>query len=261
MRSMRLPSRPLLLASITWTAFWVASVCLALPGEIPVRLVSPGAGVTLVGGATAELEWAPRAPFDRLSEAEEWEAFLSLDSGRTYPVRITPHLDQDLRRIRWQVPSLPTPEASILLRFGDERRETAVELPVRFAIAAPPAVLSLWESTFEMARVATAPGEPALPGQPGVVSWVEGSRRGGSLRQVVAAEPSNGMREQIDPAADYSEVADAASGSRPSRSLARVATKAVGSALSAGQRTARTRSRTAPSHSPDILLLIQRQNE
>ena len=40
--------------------------------------------------------------------AEEWEAFLSFDGGATYPVRITPHLDLELRRVRWQVPAIPT---------------------------------------------------------------------------------------------------------------------------------------------------------
>jgi len=258
---MRSSVRPLLLASITWVAFWVAPACFALPEETPVRLVSPSAGSTLVAGTTVELEWAPLAPFDQVSQVEEWEAFLSLDSGRTYPVRITPHLDQDLRRIRWQVPVLPTAEASILLRFGNERQETAVELPVRFSILAPPAVLSIWESTLELARQVAAPGEPAVPGQPGVVSWVEGSRRGGSLRQVVAAETPNEMREQIDPPESHLEVADAASAARSSRSLARVAAKGAGSAPPVHHRAALARAGTVPSHHSDILLLIQRQNE
>jgi hypothetical protein len=41
--------------------------------------------------------------------AVEWEAFLSLDGGRTYPVRITPHLDLSIRRrFHFQVPAFPT---------------------------------------------------------------------------------------------------------------------------------------------------------
>src|SRR6185295_4714365 len=55
---------------------------------------------------------------------------------------------------------------------GDERREIYRELPHRFAIAASPG--TGWALT--LASVAAAPGEPALPGQPGVVAWVEGSR-------------------------------------------------------------------------------------
>src|ERR1043165_4959627 len=109
----------------------LVSVCLALslaPAGFAretgasIRLVAPRAGATLAAGSTAELEWAPNEPFADLPQVEEWEAFLSVDGGATYPVRITPHLDQDLRRIQFQVPSLPTADARILLRFGDERR-------------------------------------------------------------------------------------------------------------------------------------------
>src|SRR6185295_7742549 len=173
---------------------WLGSAGLALASPVSaqgesaaVRLVAPRAGATLLAGSTAELEWAPLEPFARLTEVtevEEWEAFLSFDGGATYPFRITPHLDRDLRRVRWQVPGVPTSEARLLLRFGDERREIYRELPHRFAIAASPG--TGWALT--LASVAAAPGEPALPGQPGVVAWVEGSRRGGSLRQRVAPE-------------------------------------------------------------------------
>lgn len=156
----------------------------ALAESAPVRLVAPRAGDTLMAGSSAELEWAPLEPFARLPRVEEWEAFLSFDGGATYPVRITPHLDHDLRRVRWQVPAIPTADARLLLRFGDEHRESHFELPQRFSIAAAPGA----EWAFALAGAAPAAGEPALPGQPGVVAWVEGSRRGGSLRQVTAPE-------------------------------------------------------------------------
>ena len=166
-----------------WLA--LAGLALAFPAaaretSAPLRLLAPRAGATLLAGSTAELEWESELP----ARVTEWEAFLSFDGGETYPVRITPHLDRDLRRVRWQVPGVPTSEARLLLRFGDERREIYRELPHRFAIAASPG--TGWALT--LASVAAAPGEPALPGQPGVVAWVEGSRRGGSLRQRVAPE-------------------------------------------------------------------------
>src|SRR6185436_20466979 len=101
---MRTTGRLLLLFSVAWAAVWGTPACVAGQEAPPVRLVSPHDGATLVAGTTAELEWTPLEPFARLAEVEEWEAFLSLDSGKTYPVRITPHLDQDLRRVRWQVP-------------------------------------------------------------------------------------------------------------------------------------------------------------
>ena len=193
-------------------AFLPALLALAAAGSAretvaPIRLVTPQAGATLIAGSMAELEWAPLARFAGLREPEEWEAFLSVDGGATYPVRISPHLDVDLRRIRFQVPPAPTANARILLRFGDERRETAIELPARFAIvAASPVEAPALEETFPRARRAFTAGEPALPGHAGVVSWVEGSRRGGGLRQVVAAEPP-GLQALPELAAGHAEFA------------------------------------------------------
>lgn len=48
---------------------------------------APRAGAELAAGSLATVAWdgPPRG-------AEEWEAFLSLDGGRTYRLRITPHL-------------------------------------------------------------------------------------------------------------------------------------------------------------------------
>lgn len=147
-----------------------------------------------MAGATAELAWEPLGPLSRI---EEWEAFLSLDGGATYPVRITPHLDCGLRRIDWQVPPVPTLDARILLRLGDEHRETAVELPQRFSIAVAPALLEAAETAFALSRRSPVRGEPALPGHAGVVVWVEGTRSGGGLRQVVAEPLGLGARLQL----------------------------------------------------------------
>lgn len=255
---MRTAGRLLLSFSLAWAAFWGGPAC-AEPEGPPVRLVSPRAGATLVAGSTAELEWAPLGVFADLPEVEEWEGFLSLDGGATYPVRITPHLDQDLRRVRWQVPDLPTPNASILLRFGNEQRETAVELPSRFSIAAPP--IPSDPGTLLLVRQVAAPGEAALPGQAGVVAWVEGSRRGGSLRQVVAVESTGGMRTGFEQVWRHREVSETAANPLPSGSVGRAPAKGWDSELPAGRRASLARAGTAPPLSSDILLLIQRQNE
>ncbi|HET9212473.1 MAG TPA: hypothetical protein VFR03_18860, partial [Thermoanaerobaculia bacterium] len=207
-------------------------------------------------GSTAELEWAPEAGFVGVPHVEEWEAFLSLDGGATYPLRITPHLDQDLRRVRFQVPPIPTPDARILLRFGDERRETAVELPGRFAIAGSPALES---SAFTFPRRVASAGEPALPGQAGAVAWVEGSRRGGGLRQVVSEAPP-GLRERLAPPESHGEAAVLVSPPAPPQSQGSLSGDRTAAAPD-GRRTALARSGTSPPRSSDILLLIQRQNE
>ncbi|HEY3569977.1 MAG TPA: hypothetical protein VGP73_18730 [Thermoanaerobaculia bacterium] len=219
--------------------------------SVPVRLVSPRAGATLTAGSTVELEWTPLAG---LGEVEEWEAFLSLDGGRTYPVRITPHLDLDLRRVQWRVPDVATESARLLLRFGDERRETELELPHRFAIVpapVPPPVAGL-----ALARVAPSRGEPARSGHAGVVSWMEGSRRGGSLRPVVAAVQP-GFRERIAPPESHTQPALLASGHSP-LPLPRPVRGGLAQAPPPRRHTPHTAS---PLASSDILLLIQRQNE
>jgi hypothetical protein len=229
---------------------------LAGAADAPLRLVAPQAGATLVAGATAELAWEPLEP---LSGTEEWEAFLSLDGGATYPVRITPHLDRSLRRIDWQVPPVPTADARILVRLGDERRETAVELPQRFSIAVSPALLRTAETTLALSRQSPVRGEPALPGHAGVVVWTEGTRSGGGLRQVVAAEPL-GLRARLELPEVHEELAVLGAETAPSQSLAPAPARGVAADRPAGRRAA-LRIGTPSSPACDILLLIQRLNE
>jgi hypothetical protein len=261
--SMRSSSRLLLLVWIAWS--FLALVPAVFAGEMgaSVQLVAPRAGATLAAGSMAELEWAPLEPFARFSKVEEWEAFLSLDGGATYPMRITPHLDQDLRRVRWQVPPFPTGDARILLRFGDERQETAVELPQSFSItsiAASPAQFPALEKTFILARSAFSPGEPALPGHAGVVAWVEGSRRGGFQRQVVAAEGLS-LRARLARPASHGEMAVLASETDPPQLPEILPGHGTATVLPDNRRGAFLRSGAGPALAFDILLLIQRQNE
>lgn len=152
----------------------------------PIRLLAPSADTPLVGGDEAEIAWEPLDEFAALGKVEEWEAFLSLDGGATYPFRLTPHLDQDLRRFRWRVPAVPSGDARLLFRFGDERSEVAVVLPQRFGIEPPAVGAPFDDETFTIGRRSSRlAGESALPGQRGVVAWVEGSRRGTGVRQVL----------------------------------------------------------------------------
>jgi hypothetical protein len=221
-----------------------------------IRLEAPRAEETLRAGDTVELAWAPREPFAGPDHAEEWEAFLSFDGGATYPVRITPHLDLALRRVRWQVPTIPTDDARLLLRFGDERHETSVELPQRFAIAEASWAAPLFGGG---ARLAALPGEPALPGRPGVVAWVEGSRQGGALHAVVAAPPPSLEDTVHTPAAAHSEAAVLGSETSPSGPAPASANKDATPPLQ--RRSPRAAGEQSSLPSPDILLLTQRQNE
>jgi hypothetical protein len=255
---MRHSAHTLALAGLVWAALAAPAAVSALEGGAPaVRLMAPRAGATLAAGSTAELEWAPLTAFAKLENVEEWEAFLSLDGGATYPVRITPHLDQDLRRVRWQVPAIPTADARLLLRFGDEREEeTSIVLPQRFSIVSSPAAA---EAGFTLARVAPARGEPALPGHAGVVAWVEGSRRGGEMRQVVAAERPD-VRARLSLPETHAEAAVLAAGQAP-LPIPRLIRGGSAQAPPANRGSPLAEPGEVPPHASDILLLIQRQNE
>ena len=144
-------------------------------------LVSPASGAELTAGSFAAIEWEGLALPER---TEEWEAFLSLDGGRTWPLRVTPHLDISIRRFSFQVPDFPTRDARILLRFGDEREEVGMEAPQRFSIARADFQDALPRQTVLFR------GEHAREGDAGVVVWIEGSRGGNDLREVVSWDPS-----------------------------------------------------------------------
>ncbi len=159
------------------------------PGHHPIALLAPRPETALIGGTTAELRWSELPIFTKLGKIEEWEAFLSLDGGKTYSIRITPHLDHDVRVLRWEVPAVATSDARLLFRFGKEgqkgEEEAAYYPPERFRIE----LQAVDATPLHIVERAHGLGEAAEPGQPGVVRWAAGSRRGTDLRQVEAGRP------------------------------------------------------------------------
>src|ERR1043165_3811427 len=122
------------------------------------------AGTVLRGGAFATVE----RPAALAGDAEAWEALLFSHGGHYYAVRITPHLDVARRQFTWVVPNVDTANARILIRAGDEHRETLYESPERFAIVR--------DARAELPRSAVVPaadGEAARDGDPGVVAWTD----------------------------------------------------------------------------------------
>jgi hypothetical protein len=114
------------------------------------------------------------------------------------------------------VPRFPTEDARILLRVGDEESETAIQLPLRFAITGPAGALPAIDLELQAElkreaerggletgpeRLTFEPGEAALPGASGVMSWVEGDRRGAATRRVTAV-PLAGLRPGTEPLAE-----------------------------------------------------------
>jgi hypothetical protein len=224
-----------------------------------VQLLAPAPAAPLPAGSEAVLEWAPRPGFEGLPAREEWEAFLSLDGGRSYPIRITPHLDIDLHRAVWEVPAVTSPDVRILMRVGDERHEVAIELPERFSIAQSGTL-----SPFALPPAFSAhAGEAARPGDPGVRIWSEGSRSGGG-RHLRAANPGGPYdledgRQEPPPALAPERAALAAT------AAPRLALTAPPAATAApGART--TETAPAPADPPrqppvDLLLQAMRRNE
>lgn len=225
--------------------------------QAPIELIAPRASAVLESGTTAELAWRPAAGFDALAGATEWEAFLSLDGGRSYPVRLTPHLDLGRRHFGFRVPDMPSDAVRLLLRIGDERAERAVRFPTPLRIVRPRSRIVASLEAVLSARPSAAPGEAALAGGAGALFWVEGDRDGRNLRQRSAVpsgarssrEPSIVPGEPESLASDGSDGAHAASPPAPSAHPA------------AASPPARPARRVEPLTSSDILLLIQRQNE
>jgi hypothetical protein len=144
------------------------------------RLLSPAEGATLRGGSQAELHWsAAELP----AETEEWEAFLSIDGGKYYGFRVTPHLDIDRRQFTFTVPNVDTRNARILLRTGDEEHETGFEIPGSFSIERDPNA----EPLAAPEPLELEEGEAAREGDPAVLSWTDGARDGSGIRQETSA--------------------------------------------------------------------------
>lgn len=142
----------------------------------------------------ARIEWSAE-PGHLPPGATEWEAFLSIDGGRTYPIRLTPHLDLALSSFSFEVPNLPTRDARLLLRVGDERIEHSYETSTRFAIGASDKArwwVGTWEEPLDLTLES---GEAARPGDRGVVVWLEGDRKGRGLRPKVRVPVRSGLRE------------------------------------------------------------------
>lgn len=161
--------------------------------DSPVRLTRPVEGATLIPGRTVTIAWEPTGDWLEASEVpiEEWEAFLSVNGGHSYPYRITPHLDADLSTFHFPVPRVISDDVRILIRLGNELREVGFEMPQRFSIAPPGPLLALRQPSVAFADRSSGRGEAARPGERGVRMWVEGTRRGENLRVRTAGDTSS----------------------------------------------------------------------
>lgn len=144
-----------------WLLAAVLTAC-SLSASAEVTLLAPRNGERLEGGREATLMWSAGA---LPGHVEEWEAFLSVDGGKYYAVRVTPHLDARVRTVRWRVPNIAATNARLMLRVGDEEREQVIELPQTFTIV-PRTPLA------ELPAIESDAGERALPDGEPTVEWV-----------------------------------------------------------------------------------------
>jgi hypothetical protein len=148
-----------------------------------LRVVAPANGATLRGGSFAELRWTSAQP---PAAAEEWEAFLSVDGGKYYAFRVTPHLDIHLRSFTFIVPNVDTRNARILIRTGDEVHELHFESRDSFSIVRDAKAEELLPRLSQSGRA-----EAARDGDPAVLAWTDGARNGSGLSQQSSAPASS----------------------------------------------------------------------
>jgi hypothetical protein len=97
----------------------------------PARLDLPPAEVR--AGEVITLRWSDPGP-----GVEELEILLSLDDGRTFPLRVSTELDAGERSLRWRVPNLPSGAARLRIRAGVAHEEVEGEPTPAFRIVGAP---------------------------------------------------------------------------------------------------------------------------
>ena len=163
----RAPVRSAALAAILLALSTVAGRARAADDSW-TRLAVPA---TVTAGETVVLELGA-APGD----VEEMEILLSLDDGRTFPVRVTREIAPGERAVRWKVPALATAAARLRVRFGvheggEREHETWGPMSAPFAIVTGGARTDLhvfhengWWEGLDPAPASTAGAlDPAAP--------------------------------------------------------------------------------------------------
>lgn len=221
----------------------------------PIRLVEPGAGAVWTAGESATLAWKPGPGFGRAADLEEWEVFLSVDGGLTFPVRLTPHLDLTRRSVEVRVPDLPTENGRLLLRVGDEREERSIEVPITLRIVAAGRRGAAASASVRPGR-SLVPGEAARADGRPTLYWSDGARDGSGWREREAALPApESLSAALAPAGPLLLPAAASSG-RADLAPRDPARFAPAPATDAGVPPP-----AAPSLERPILLLSTRRNE
>ncbi len=117
----------LLLASVA--VFALAPQVVAAPDD-GGDIFAPAAGAIVRAGDVVKISWT-HVPTD----VDEFELLLSVDGGRTFPLRLTEMLDPELTSYSWRVPNLPTDAACLRLRVGEDDDEVMLRPGPVFELA------------------------------------------------------------------------------------------------------------------------------
>jgi len=108
-------------------------VSAGLASAEPAVFLSPRVGETLQGGQVVEVR------FDGVpDDVDEMELLLVGGADRSISFRLTEMLDPTTRSYSWTVPNLVLPQASLVLRMGEDEHEIEAEPSVAFAIEPSP---------------------------------------------------------------------------------------------------------------------------
>jgi hypothetical protein len=155
-------------------AFRLAAALVFVAGgavEAAPRLSSPPPGSVVSGSdvVTISVSHPPAG-------ASEWEAFVSLDGGRSYPLRVTPHLPIGELSFPWTVPALPSADVRVKARFGGRGGEEEFVFAETFSIAPGRARGAISADSGSLGLFPAA-------GEEGTVAWIDRDTRG--IRLVV----------------------------------------------------------------------------
>lgn len=182
--------------------------------------LSPRAGETLRGGQVVEVRFEG-VPDD----VDEMELLLIAGPDRSIAFRVTEMLDPATRSFPWTVPNLVLPQASLILRMGEEDLEHEAEPSAAFAIEPSPSRAvarldyrhgELWVSDggIEASAPYSLPGAAMTPTDSYVDRGSESS--GGVLRNPLPGDP-----EEIDRGVAAPSKAAAAQAASSSHALSR----------------------------------------
>jgi hypothetical protein len=169
-------------------------------------------------GEVVELSWPALPP-----DVRELEIQLSLDDGRSWPLRVSAELEGRERAFRWRVPNLAASRARLRLRGGDEMREYEGAPTAAFAILPDPrlprARFAFHEAAWWDGLPGTAGPSPVATFAPGDGSPRERSGIAAPPRQEGPADAAASSRVAVTATAPRTSTSRRASSTRPRRTF------------------------------------------